>query len=149
MSRIRTLFLLLTIIGPLHMGEQLMTSIEEFYMIRGLAQRNYYSLFAPSAQDHASVLLITIVWTVVSLMFYVLLREGMGRLLLVGFFGFFGVTEIHHVIESLMKGAYDPGVITCVPYAIVGGLLVGAVARELRGNASAVTAAYGQRTMRV
>jgi hypothetical protein len=93
--------------------------------------------------------LITIVWTAVSLMFYVLLREGRGRLLLVGFFGLFGVTEIHHVIESLMKGAYDPGVITCVPYAIVGGLLVGAVARELRGNAGPVTAAYGQRTMRV
>jgi len=28
-----------------------------------------------------------------------------------------------------MKGAYDPGVVTCVPYAVVGGLLVAAVPR--------------------
>ena len=138
MPHIRTLFLLITVIGPLHMGEQLLTRIDEFYMIRGAAQRYYYDLFAPSAADHASVLLITIVWTLVSLMFYTMLREGTGRLLIVGGLGFFGVTEIHHLIESIAKGAYDPGVITCVPYAIVGGLLVAAVARELRGHAPAV-----------
>jgi hypothetical protein len=34
MARIRSLFLLLTIVGPLHMAEQLATDIEEFHMIR-------------------------------------------------------------------------------------------------------------------
>jgi hypothetical protein len=36
------------------------------------------------------------------------------------------------LIESLLKGAYDPGVITCVPYAIAGALLTAEVWREFR-----------------
>ena len=31
MNRIRTLFLLLTIVGPMHMAEQLLFGIEEFF----------------------------------------------------------------------------------------------------------------------
>ncbi len=61
-------------------------------------------------------------------------------------FGVFGATEAHHVIESLLKGAYDPGVITCVPYAAVGALLVSAVWREFkREGASARTLATAHR----
>ena len=73
MTRIRTLFLLLTIIGPMHMGEQLLTRIDEFYSIRELLP-SYYAWFDPAAADHATVLLITIVWTVVSVLFYTLLH---------------------------------------------------------------------------
>jgi len=129
MTRIRTLFLWLVVIGPLHMAEQLLTGIEEFYSIRGLTAR-YYALFDPSKADHASVLLITIVWTTVSLLVYALLKEGTPRLVVMGLFGVFAATEVHHVIESFIKGAYDPGVVTCVPYAAVGCLLIAAVARE-------------------
>lgn len=134
MTRIRTLFLLLTIIGPLHMGEQMLTRIDEFHSIRDLTARHYYALFEPASADVASVLLITIVWTIVSLLIFALLHEGTPRLLVLGFFGLFGVQEIHHVIESIAKGAYDPGLITCIPYAVAGGLLVSAVAGELRGR---------------
>ena len=138
MTRIRTLFLLLTIIGPLHMAEQMVTSIDEFYSIRALIGR-YYGLFDPSMADVASVLLITIVWTVVSLLFYALLSDNTPRLLVVGLFGLFGATEIHHLVETLVKGAYDPGVITCVPYAVAGSLLVAAVVRELKRRRPMVT----------
>lgn len=131
MPRIRTLFLLLTIIGPLHMAEQLLTSIEEFYMIRGLVA-GYYAWFDPASADQASVILITIVWTLVSVLFYSLLHDGPVRLIVPAIFGVFGATELHHVFEPLSKGAYDPGVITCVPYAIVGAWLVAAVWREFR-----------------
>jgi hypothetical protein len=48
------------------------------------------------------------------------------------FMGVFGVTEIHHVVEALAKGAYDLGVVTCVPYAIAGTCLVLAVWREFQ-----------------
>lgn len=137
MTRIRTLFLLLTVIGPLHMAEQLLTSIEEFYSIRAAAAR-YYGLFDPSAADHASVLLITIVWTIVSVLFYALLKEGSARLVAVGLFGLFAVSEVHHIVEAVIKGGYDPGVITCVPYAIVGGLLLAAIAREFKGQGAIV-----------
>jgi hypothetical protein len=129
------LFLLFTIIGPLHMGEQLLTSINEFYMIREVFA-GYYAWFDPAAADHASVILITIVWTLVSVLFYSLLHDGPVRLIVPGVFGVFGATEVHHLVESLQKGAYDPGVITCVPYAIVGALLVAAVWREFKREAS-------------
>jgi hypothetical protein len=129
MTRIQKLFLLLTIIGPLHMAEQLMTSIEEFYSIQRLLA-GYYRWFDPASADHATVMLITFVWTMCSLMFYALLREGTPRLIVLGVFGLFGAQEVHHVIESVAKGGYDAGVITCIPYAAVGLLLLESVRRE-------------------
>ena len=131
MRRIQNLFLLLTIIGPLHMGEQLLTSIEEFHAIRR-AMAPYYAMFEPAAADSASVVLITIVWTTVSLLFYAILREGLPRLFVMGFFGLFAAAEVHHVIQALAGGVYDPGVVTCVPYAVVGGLMLDAVWREFK-----------------
>src|SRR5262245_59525354 len=130
MTRIRQLFVLLMIIGPLHMIEQLLTSLEEFHMLRRQLA-GYYALFDPAAADSATVILITIVWTICSLLFYAVLREGIPRLLMMGLMGVFGVSELHHVLEAVAKGGYDAGVITCVPYAYVGALLVGAVWREL------------------
>jgi hypothetical protein len=131
MVRIRTLFLLLTIVGPLHMAEQLLFGIEEFFSIKGYVA-NYYTWFPPAAADHATVILITVVWTMTSLMFYALLREGTARLVVLGIFGLFGAQEVHHVIESLRKGAYDPGVVTCLPYAALGALLLSAVWRAFK-----------------
>ncbi len=132
MERIQKLFLLLTVIGPLHMGEQLLTDIEEFHMIKRAAGSYYYSRFSDSDADWASVLLITIVWTACSLMLYAFLIGGRARLLVLALFGAFAVSEIHHVVEALGKGAYDAGVITCVPYAWAGVLLLSAVWHELR-----------------
>jgi len=141
MPHIRTLFLLLTIIGPLHMAEQLLTGIDEFYAIRELLA-GYYSWFDPAAADHATVILITIVWTLCSLLFYSLLHDGPARLIVPAIFGVFGAQEVHHVVESVQKGAYDPGVITCVPYAVVGVLLVAAVWREFRREATGSDRAF-------
>jgi hypothetical protein len=140
MQRIQSMFLLLMVIGPLHMGEQLLTGIDEFYSIRRLVG-GYYAWFAPAAADHASVILITVVWTLCSVMLYAVLREGTPRLVVMGLLGLFGVQEVHHVVESIAKGAYDPGVITCIPYAIAGGLLTQTVWREFRrGHESATSA---------
>ena len=86
----------------------------------------------------ATVILITVVWTMTSLLFYGLLREGTARLVVLGIFGLFGAQEVHHVIESFQTGAYDPGVVTCVPYSVLGVLLLSAVWREhKRGSAVA------------
>ena len=51
MTRIRTLFLLLTIVGPLHMAEQMLTRIDEFHAIRALTVRHYYGLFDPASAE--------------------------------------------------------------------------------------------------
>ena len=61
-----------------------------------------------------------------------MLREGPPRLVVMCVLGAFGAQELHHVVESLADGGYDPGVITCIPYAIVGCLLVQSVWREFQ-----------------
>lgn len=140
MTRITRLFLLLTVIGPLHMGEQMLTGIEEYYMLRDEIG-GYYALFAPAQADVATVGLITIVWTIVSLLFYAVLTGGTPRLAVLGVFGLFGVQEVHHVFEAFGKGSYDPGLVTCVPYAMAGYALVKAVVREFRRTSPAAVPA--------
>lgn len=137
MSRIQNLFLLLIVIGPLHMAEQLVTSIEEFYSIQHFFA-GYYAWFPPAAADHASVILITIIWTICSVLLYAVLREGTPRLVVMGILGVFGALEVHHVVQAVANGGYDPGVITCIPYAIVGYLLVQSVWREIQRSRGAV-----------
>ena len=131
MDRIARLFLLLVVVGPLHMIEQMLTSIEEFYWLRAQLE-GYYAWFAPAAADLATVMLITVVWTKVSLALYALLVGGTARLVVLALFGLFGVQEVHHVIEALVKGGYEPGVVTSIPYAAVGCVLVAEVWREFR-----------------
>src|SRR5262245_59863477 len=138
MERIQKLFLLLTLIGPLHMAEQMLTGIEEFYGIRSQLE-TYYGWFDPAAADLATVILITIVWTTVSLLMFALLRGGAPRLFVLGIFGVFGAQEGHHIVEAFMKGGYDPGVVTCVPYLIAGNLLVTAAWREFKHLRSSLT----------
>lgn len=140
MERLARFFLLLVVIGPLHMFEQMLTSIEEFHWLRGHLD-GYYAWFAPASADLATVLLITIVWTKVSLMLYALLVGGTARLAVLGFFGLFGVSEVHHVFEAFAKGGYEAGVVTSVPYAVAGYLLAAEVWRELRRGAAAPQAA--------
>jgi hypothetical protein len=140
MDRVNRLFLILIIIGPLHMIEQMLTSIEEFYWIRRQVE-GYYALFAPASTDLITVILITVVWTKVSLLFYALLVGGTARLFVLALFGLFGASEAHHVVEALAKGGYDAGVVTSIPYAVVGCLLVAEVWRELRRGATAPHAA--------
>jgi hypothetical protein len=88
MAPIQKLFLLLIVIGPLHMGEQILTSIEEFYAIGGLLA-SYYLWFDPALADRATVMLITFVWTMGSLLMYALLRQGTPPLAVLGMIGVF------------------------------------------------------------
>ena len=135
MDRINRLFLLIVVVGPLHMIEQMLTSIEEFYWIRGQLH-GYYAWFAPASADLATVILITVTWTKVSLLFYAFLVGGTARLIVLGLFGLFAASEVHHVIEALAKGGYDAGVVTSIPYAAVGCWLVAEAWRELRRGAA-------------
>ena len=136
MDRINRLFLLLVVIGPLHMIEQMLTSIEEFYWLRGQLE-GYYAWFAPASADLATVIFITVAWTKVSLLFYGLLAGGTAKLVVLALFGLFGVSEAHHVIEALATGGYEAGVVTSIAYAAVGCLMVAEVWREFRRGATA------------
>jgi hypothetical protein len=139
MDRMARYFLYLTIVGPLHMIEQMFTSLEEFHMIRGLMP-GYYGLFAPEHADLASVILITVVWTTVSCVMYALMRGGAAARGVMYVFGVFGVSELHHLQEAFSKGGYDAGVITCVPYAVLGALLIKAVRDAGRADRPAAVA---------
>ena len=139
MDRVSRWFLWLLIIGPLHMGEQLLTSIEEFYMLREQLG-GYYSLFDPAFADSASVILITIVFTIISLVIYAAMLGGRARLTVAGVFGILGVSEIHHLFEAIAEAAYDPGVLTSLAYFAVGCLMVREVWRELRSEPAAAPA---------
>jgi len=140
MDRVNRWFLGLLVIGPLHMGEQLLTSIEEFSMLREQLG-GYYSLFDPTFADSASVILITIVFTIISLAIYAAMVGGRARLTVAGVFGILGVSEIHHLFEAIAKAAYDPGVVTSLAYFAVGCLMLRDVRRELRGEPIAATPA--------
>ena len=132
MSKTLSTFMLVIIaVGAVHMGEQLMTGIEEFYMIRGLVD-DWHGLFPATKSGQASVILITIVFTLVSFMFWALAKGGKAALFIMGFFGFFGVTETHHVFEAIASGGYDPGFFSSVLYVWFGGLMLMEVWREWR-----------------
>ena len=139
-KKLNALMLLIIGIGAAHMGEQLLTDIEEFYMIRD-AVGGWYAMFPAAYADHASVLLITIVGTAVSLVFYALMRGGSATLIVAGVFGVFGITEAHHWMEAMVSGAYDPGLLTSFAYVGIGVLLVMEVIREVRGASPSVLSA--------
>lgn len=129
--KLASLFLAITAVGALHMGEQLATDIEEFYMLRqGLG--GWWDLFPPSLADRASVLLITLVFLTVSFLLYALMRGGRSALVVLGLFGLLGVGEAHHWLEAIGEGSYDPGLITSIPYVWIGALILIEVAREWR-----------------
>ena len=119
MDRVDRWFVALLLIGPLHMLEQMATSVEEFHMLRG-SLGGYYAMFGPDHADVASVSLITVVWTVVSVLIHLAMRGGRPRLAVAGLFGAFALTELHHVTDALGKAGYDAGLVPCVPYAIGG-----------------------------
>ena len=129
-GRLSALVLAIIAIGVAHMGEQLATSIEEFYMLRD-ALGGWYAMFPPAYADHASVALITILFTTISLIFFALMRGGRAPLVLAAVFGLLGIGEAHHWLEAASTGAYDPGLVTSFLYVGVGLLIVREVAREL------------------
>jgi hypothetical protein len=133
---LQSLFLAIVAVGALHMGEQLLFGIEEFYMLRDAVGR-WQALFPPAWADQASVLLITLVGTALSLLFYALVFGTRAARWVVGGFGVLGVTEAHHWLEALVRGGYDPGLVTSVAYVAIGALIV----RELwRGRGATVQA---------
>lgn len=122
-SGLQPLFLAIIVVGVLHMGEQLLFGIEEYYMLRD-AVGHWHGAFPPTWSDQASVLLITIVVTGLSLVLYALVRSAGAARWVVGAFGLLGVTEAHHWLESIAKGGYDPGLITSVAYVGIGALIL-------------------------
>jgi hypothetical protein len=126
MERIRALFLALAITGPLHMIEQLLFGIEELQEMKRVFGA-YYALFADP--DIATVTLVTIIGASILFMVYGLIAGPVSRFAVLGIFGILSIGECHHVLRVVVTNGYNPGVLTSIPFTIVGVLLVSAVWR--------------------
>jgi hypothetical protein len=139
MTRIKKWFLVTALIGPVHMGEQLATSIEEFYKLRSWLD-GYYRWFTWTDPDRATVVLITVVFTAITLVCYALMVGGVPRLFAAALFGLLAAQEFHHVFEAIGKRGYDAGLITCIPYAHAGNVLLKNVWQEFKRTRTSVPA---------
>jgi len=143
MKEIQRWFLWLAIIGPIHLGEQLLFGLDELQILkRGFA--GFYGLF--SDPDYATVTLVIVFGTIVNLIGYAFVLGGKWRFAALAFFALVGVGEIHHVISTAERGSYFPGTVTAIPYFIFGVLLTRALIFEYRRIYSPVSAAALART---
>ena len=131
MQRTVKLLFWLMIIGVLHMSEQLIFGVEELQLFKPMIA-DYYEALAAIGPDRATVILVTVVVTFFTWLCYAILAGGRLRLAALAVFGLLGAGEGHHVIQAIVKGGYEPGLLTCVPYSWVGVLLLIAVWREHR-----------------
>ena len=129
MKRIKLLFLLLVIIGPLHMIEQMIFGIDELYEMKRLVAL-YHSWF--SNPDMGTVVLVTITGASLLLMMYGLIVGGRWQLAVVGLLGLLSAGEVHHVVRVVLFRSYNPGVVTAVPFAAIGALLLYAAYAEMK-----------------
>jgi len=135
MQRTTRLLFWLMIIGVLHMSEQLIFGVEELQLFKPMVA-DYYQAMAAIGADRATVILVTVIVTFFTWLCYAILAGGRLRLAALGFFGVLGAGEGHHVIQAIVNGGYDPGLLTCVPYSWVGVLMLIAVWREYRNLAA-------------
>jgi hypothetical protein len=131
MDRIQKMFLIVGLIGPIHMIEQLVFGIDEFYFLKS-SLAPYYAWFPAAAADWATVLLITINGAILTAVLYAFLLGGRARLAALALFALLGVSEIHHLVEAIVRGGYDPGVATSIPYAWFGWQLLQSVWSEFK-----------------
>ncbi len=117
------------IILPLHLAEQVLTGLDELYELK--AQLAVLYGWFPNA-DYVTVALVGIVAMVLFILAYGILIGGRPQLVAVGFFAFIGCAEIHHVVKTIINGAYFPGAVTAIPFVAFGLLLMRAVVREFR-----------------
>ena len=120
-------FALLVLIGPIHVGEQLMFGLDTLYELQAM-MAGYYSLF--SNPDVGTVLLVIITVTLVQSFLLAVLAGGRSRLLVAGFFGMVGVGEAHHIVQTLVQGKYFPGLVTSFAYVWIGVMVLRAVFNE-------------------
>ena len=126
-SRLLAWFGLLVAIGPVHIAEQMMFGLDTLNELKGITAA-YYSQF--NNPDVATVTLVILVVTLVQSMLLATLAGGRWRLSVAGFFGVMGVAECHHILQTLARGSYFPGVVTSIAYVWIGVMILRCVRRE-------------------
>ena len=121
----------IAVVSMLHMAEQLLFGLDELDKIK-VALAGYYAWF--SSADVATVLLVTLGLGLVSLLAFCLLVGGQARFIALVVFNITALLEVHHVIETIAARGYTPGVVTAVPYMILGVVFLRALIPEFRAE---------------
>src|SRR5262245_5668894 len=129
MTRMRRLFLVAILLIPLHIVEQLLFGIDELYELQDMMG----TVMAWSAdQDDPIVVCVGVAVTGVLALCYGFMTEGLPRLAAASFFGIEFMGESHHIIKTIVRGAYFPGAVTAIALAVLGALIIAEVVRERR-----------------
>jgi hypothetical protein len=118
---IATIFGWLTIVGPLHMIEQLIFGIDGLAKVKGVLAV-YYSWFTNA--DWATVLLVSFAVTMWLITVYAAIKGGRWLNGVAIFFALICLAEIHHLLEAVAHGGYSPGMVTAVPFMGLGVLFL-------------------------
>jgi hypothetical protein len=133
MKNIRRWFGWFIVVLVLHVTEQLIFGIDELKEVRSIGAV-YYSWF--SNPDYGSVVAIGGIVLVVQLLLFSTLTMGKWRFAPFVFFGVSGIGEMHHIVKTILHGAYFPGAVTAFPFAVVGVLLLRATYRAWQAPSS-------------
>lgn len=120
-------FAMLVLIGPIHMTEQLFCGLDQLQELKGIAAA-YYARF--ENPDLGTWWLVVIAFTLVQSLLLATITGGRWRLAAAGFLGASAVGEGHHLIQSVASGKYFPGLVTSIPFAMIGVMVVAAAYRE-------------------
>jgi hypothetical protein len=123
------LFLLAIVVLQLHMVEQLAFGLDELYELQAMVG-TVVALFSDA--DRAAVVLVFGVVTVVLLLCYGFTTGGVPRLIAASFFGLEFMVESHHIVKTIVRGAYFPGAVTAIAFVVLGALILATARREFR-----------------
>ena len=131
--RLPHLFLLAIVVLQLHMVEQLLFGLDELYELQAMVG-TAMALFSDA--DRAAVVLVFAVVTVVLLLSYGFMTGGVARLIAASFFGIEFMFESHHIVKTIVRGAYFPGAVTALAFVALGALILVTARREFKQTAA-------------
>jgi uncharacterized protein with HXXEE motif len=127
--RLPQLFLIAIVLLQLHMVEQLLFGYDELYELQAMVGTAV--TWFPDA-DQAAVVLVFAVVTAVLFLSYGFMSGGVPRLIAASFFGVEFMVEGHHIVKTIVRGAYFPGAVTAIAFVALGALILASARREFR-----------------
>src|SRR5262245_489769 len=127
MTSVPRLFLFVIFMIPLHIIEQLVFGIDELYELRTMAWDMVSWLPDP---DYGIVVQGGVSTAFGLARWWAFMGGRIPRLIASGFFCFQFMVESHHVVKTILHGAYFPGAVTATVIVGLGAMIVANVWRE-------------------
>ena len=133
MTQTQKLFLLAIALIKLHVVEQMLFGIDELYELQAMVAA-FASWYGDA--DRAAVVLVGATVVMVLLLCCGFMSRGLPRLLAVSFFGIEFMVESHHIVKTVLHGAYFPGAVTAAALVVLGAFVLASGWREFRDERS-------------